>query len=55
MVDKSEYNLDQKKEKIVVNKLSEKLFSYNLKNNIKVTIADEEVNNLYELLKNKDN
>ena len=55
MVDKSEYNLEQEKEKLLVNKLSEKLFSYNLKNNIKETITDEEVNNLYELLKNNDN
>ena len=55
MVDKSEYNLEHEKEKLLVNKLSEKLFSYNLKKNIKETITDEEVNNLYELLKNKDN
>ena len=55
MVDKSEYYLEQEKEKLFVNKLSEKLFSYNLKNNIKETITDEEVNNLYELLKNNDN
>ena len=55
MLDKSEYNLEREKEKLIVNQLSEKLFSYNLKNNTKETITDEEVNHLYELLKNIDN
>ena len=55
MLDKSEYNLEREKEKLIVNQLSEKLFSYKLKNNTKETITDEEVNHLYELLKNIDN
>ena len=55
MLDKSEYNLEREKEKLIVNQLSEKLFSYNLKNNTKETITDKEVNHLYELLKNIDN
>ena len=55
MLDESEYNLDKEKEKIKVIKLSKKLLSFNIENNIHEIITDEEVNTLYELLSNKDN
>ena len=55
MIDKSEYELDIEKEKLEIIKLSEKLLSFNVDNNIKETINEEEVNKLYELVKKENN
>lgn len=53
MINKSEYDLDIEKEKIELIKLSEKLLSFDIDNNIKEIITEEEVNKLYELVKNE--
>ena len=53
LIDKLEYNLDKEKVKIELIKLSEKLLSSNTDNNIKEPITEEEVNKLYELVKNE--
>ena len=55
MINKSEYNLDIEKGKVKVFKLTEKLLTFDGENNINEEITDEEVNNLYELLNNREN
>lgn len=55
MINKSVYNLDKEKEKLETTKLSEKLLSYDIEQNIPETITKEEINRLFDLLKEKDN
>ena len=53
MLNKSEYNINKEKEKFKLLHLSEKLLSSSEKEN--EIITDEEVNELYNLINNKDN
>ena len=54
MIDKTEYDLDKEKKKLLVNQLSEKLFSFDLDNHTDEKITDKEVEELYDLLNNED-
>ena len=55
MVDRSEYILELHKEKIEIEKLSEKLLSFDVLNNVSESISDSEVDRLLKLLNKEDN
>ena len=54
MINKTEYDLDKEKKKLLVKQLSEKLFSFNLDSHVDEKITDKEVDELYDLLNNED-
>ena len=54
MLNKSDYNLDIEKEKLKVSELAAKLLSFNKEKNINEIITDEEVNELFESLKDRE-
>ena len=53
MINKEEYDLKTEKGKLELINLANKLLSFDVDNNINEKISDEEVNKLYELIKNK--
>ena len=54
LLNKSVYDLNIEKQKVEVAKLTDKLLTFDGENNINEIITDEEVNNLYELLNNRE-
>ena len=54
MLNKSEYDLKIEETKLKVSKLTEKLLTFDGENNINEKITDQEVNNLYDLLNDRD-
>lgn len=54
MLNKTEYDLNIEKEKIKVSNVAKKLFTFDAENSINEKITDEEVNNLYKLLKDRE-
>lgn len=54
MLNKTEYDLNLEKKKIKVLKISKKLLTFDGEKKVNEKITDEEVNNLYELLKNRE-
>ena len=55
MINKSAYNLDIEKEKLETANLSEKLLSFDIEQNISESITEEEINRLFDLIKQKEN
>ena len=55
LIDTTLYNLDKENKKLLVKSLSEKLFSFDIENNIDEKIKEKELDELFGLLNNEDN